>query len=253
MGRNFLGEFEQRVLLAILRCDAKAYPIDIRREVPRASGHEPSRGAFYTTLDRLEAKKLVRWTAESGDARPRRLAATPLHRHARRRDGAARLAQGAARALARPRRDPYRVMTHRDSTGIGRSGIRASSTASCGLDPEARVAARQTRRKHSRRSARGVFVLIPIPSRRRCGTGSRPSARASLRRQPLAAARLTYPRSNPMWFELSSDLQDGVPQLQARIRDLRADRAHAGVRDRRGDHRIRVCRPRAVPRPAGGR
>ena len=66
MGRNFLGEFEQRVLLAILRCE-KAYPIEIRREVTRASGHEPSRGAFYTTLDRLEAKKLVRWIAESGD------------------------------------------------------------------------------------------------------------------------------------------------------------------------------------------
>ena len=68
MGRNFLGEFEQRVLLAILRCDAKAYPIAIRKEVARASGHEPSRGAFYTTLDRLEAKHLVRWTAEGGDA-----------------------------------------------------------------------------------------------------------------------------------------------------------------------------------------
>jgi len=68
MGRTFLGEFEQRVLLAILRCDAKAYPIEIRKEVTRASGHEPSRGAFYTTLDRLDAKQLVRWTAEGGDA-----------------------------------------------------------------------------------------------------------------------------------------------------------------------------------------
>lgn len=68
MGRNFLGEFEQRVLLAILRCDHRAYPIEIRKEVTRASGHEPSRGAFYTTLDRLEAKRLVRWTAEGGDA-----------------------------------------------------------------------------------------------------------------------------------------------------------------------------------------
>lgn len=68
MGRAFLGEFEQRVLLAILRSDANAFPIEIRREVTRASGHEPSRGAFYTTLDRLEAKKLVRWTAEPGDA-----------------------------------------------------------------------------------------------------------------------------------------------------------------------------------------
>jgi PadR family transcriptional regulator PadR len=68
MGRTFLGEFEQRVLLAILRCDANAYPIAIRKEVTRASGHEPSRGAFYTTLDRLEAKQLVRWTAQGGDA-----------------------------------------------------------------------------------------------------------------------------------------------------------------------------------------
>ncbi len=68
MGRTFLGEFEQRVLLAILRSESNAFPIDIRREVTRASGHEPSRGAFYTTLDRLEAKKLVRWTTESGDA-----------------------------------------------------------------------------------------------------------------------------------------------------------------------------------------
>ena len=82
MGRNFLGEFEQRVLLAILRCDGRAYPIEIRKEVARASGHEPSRGAFYTTLDRLEAKKLVRWTTESGDANreglaQRKFAVTP--------------------------------------------------------------------------------------------------------------------------------------------------------------------------------
>ena len=58
MGRAFLGEFEQRVMLAILRCDTKAYA-DLRfgkRGGLRASGHEPSRGAFYTTLDRLDAK-----------------------------------------------------------------------------------------------------------------------------------------------------------------------------------------------------
>ena len=66
MGRAFLGEFEQRVLLAILRCTESPYPIEIRREVARTSGHDPSRGAFYTTLDRLEVKGLVRWTAEAG-------------------------------------------------------------------------------------------------------------------------------------------------------------------------------------------
>jgi DNA-binding PadR family transcriptional regulator len=68
MARTFLGEFEQRVLLAILRCEKHAYPIEIRKEITRASGVEPSRGAFYTTLDRLEAKKLLRWTSERGDA-----------------------------------------------------------------------------------------------------------------------------------------------------------------------------------------
>jgi DNA-binding PadR family transcriptional regulator len=68
MGRAFLGEFEQRVLLAILRCDRRAYPLEIRKEIARASGRDPSRGAFYTTLDRLEAKKLVRWSTESGTA-----------------------------------------------------------------------------------------------------------------------------------------------------------------------------------------
>lgn len=68
MGRAFLGEFEQRVLLAILRCSDKPFPIEIRQEVGRTSGHHPSRGALYTTLDRLEAKGLVRWTPESGEA-----------------------------------------------------------------------------------------------------------------------------------------------------------------------------------------
>jgi DNA-binding PadR family transcriptional regulator len=76
MGRAFLGEFEQRVLLAILRCGETPFPIQIRQEVARTSGHNPSRGALYTTLDRLEAKGLVRWAPESGeagrDALPRR-------------------------------------------------------------------------------------------------------------------------------------------------------------------------------------
>jgi len=82
MGRAFLGEFEQRVLLAILRCEREPVPIEIRKEVARASGHEPTRGAFYTTLDRLEAKGLVRWTTEAGtegrDGLPqRKFAVTP--------------------------------------------------------------------------------------------------------------------------------------------------------------------------------
>ena len=154
MGRNFLGEFEQRVLLAILRCDAKAYPIEIRKEIARASGHEPSRGAFYTTLDRLEAKQLVRWTAEGGDAGrdglpQRKFTVTP--------EGvkALRASRKALLELWNGLDDILRIMTSRSGSGIG---IRDQGHRRvCRLDPQARVAARQTRRKHSRRSARGVL------------------------------------------------------------------------------------------------
>jgi DNA-binding PadR family transcriptional regulator len=65
MGRSFLGEFEQRVLLTMLRC-GDARPVEIRRELARLSNQAVSRGAFYTTLDRLEAKQLIRWTAVEG-------------------------------------------------------------------------------------------------------------------------------------------------------------------------------------------
>ena len=68
MGRAFLGEFEQRVLLAMLRCGEQPRPVEIRRELARASNQEISRGAFYTTLDRLEGKGLIKWAATPGDA-----------------------------------------------------------------------------------------------------------------------------------------------------------------------------------------
>jgi PadR family transcriptional regulator len=68
MGRSFLGEFEQRVLLTILRCGNDARPVEIRRELARLSNQDVSRGAFYTTLDRLEGKQLIRWTGVAGGA-----------------------------------------------------------------------------------------------------------------------------------------------------------------------------------------
>lgn len=68
MGRTFLGEFEQRVLLTILRCGDNARPVEIRRELARLSNQDISRGAFYTTLDRLEAKDLIKWTDIAGGA-----------------------------------------------------------------------------------------------------------------------------------------------------------------------------------------
>jgi PadR family transcriptional regulator PadR len=55
-----LGEFEQVVLLAILRLNDDAYGVTIRGEITKCTGREPAPGALYTTLDRLEDKGLVR-------------------------------------------------------------------------------------------------------------------------------------------------------------------------------------------------
>jgi PadR family transcriptional regulator PadR len=51
-----LGEFEQIVLLAILRLDERAYGVTIREEIAAKTGRDPSPGALYTTLTRLEEK-----------------------------------------------------------------------------------------------------------------------------------------------------------------------------------------------------
>jgi len=64
MANGFLGEFEQMVLLAILQMDDKAYGLEIRREIEESAQRSVSRGAFYTTLDRLEKKGYLRWAEE---------------------------------------------------------------------------------------------------------------------------------------------------------------------------------------------
>ncbi len=76
--RSFLGEFEQRLLLAMLRCGERPRPVDIRRELARVSNQQVSRGAFYTTLDRLEAKKLIKSTTVAGNCGARRAAGSLL-------------------------------------------------------------------------------------------------------------------------------------------------------------------------------
>jgi PadR family transcriptional regulator, regulatory protein PadR len=65
-----LGEFEQVVLLAILRLGDGAYGVTIRREIAECTEREPAPGALYTTLDRLEEKGLVASTY--GDPTPER-------------------------------------------------------------------------------------------------------------------------------------------------------------------------------------
>ncbi len=70
MSQGFLGEFEQMVLLAVLRLGDGAYGLAIRDELTSVTGREPSSGALYTTLDRLERKGLV--ASREGESSPER-------------------------------------------------------------------------------------------------------------------------------------------------------------------------------------
>jgi PadR family transcriptional regulator PadR len=69
-GTPSLGEFEQMVLLAILRVGKEAYGVSIRSEIQNRAGRNPSSGALYTTLDRLEEKGLL--NSRMGDPSPQR-------------------------------------------------------------------------------------------------------------------------------------------------------------------------------------
>ena len=59
MSRDRLGEFEQIVLLAVLRLGDGAYGVPVRREIEKRTGRSLTVGALYRTLDRLEAKGYV--------------------------------------------------------------------------------------------------------------------------------------------------------------------------------------------------
>jgi len=67
---GFLGEFEQMLLLAVMRLDAEAYGIRLMEELDERAGRSVSRGSVYVTLDRLEAKGWI--TSEMSESRPER-------------------------------------------------------------------------------------------------------------------------------------------------------------------------------------
>ena len=54
-----LGEFEQMVLLAIVRLEGEVYGVPIVEEIERCTGREVSPAAVYVTLRRLEEKGFV--------------------------------------------------------------------------------------------------------------------------------------------------------------------------------------------------
>ena len=67
---DFLGEFEQLVLIALIRLGDEAYGMAVRRELESRARRDVSIGAVYATLDRLENKGLVKAKiGESSDER----------------------------------------------------------------------------------------------------------------------------------------------------------------------------------------
>ena len=69
-GRDYLGEFEHIVLLALLRRADQAYGVTVRREIQERTNRDVSLGAVYATLERLQTKGYV--TSFQGDPTPER-------------------------------------------------------------------------------------------------------------------------------------------------------------------------------------
>jgi PadR family transcriptional regulator PadR len=69
-GIETLGEFEQLVLLAIVRLAPNAYGSTIRMLIEERTGRSVAIGALYTALDRLERKGYV--SSSLSDPTPQR-------------------------------------------------------------------------------------------------------------------------------------------------------------------------------------
>ncbi len=71
MGKEgYPGEFEQMLLLAVMRLRSEAYGIGLMEELESRAGRRVSRGSVYVTLDRLEDKGWI--MSEMSASRPER-------------------------------------------------------------------------------------------------------------------------------------------------------------------------------------
>ena len=70
MNPQYLGEFEEIVLIAILRLRDNAYGVTIRSLIEEETKRTTSIGAVYTTLERLETKGYI--SSKQGEATPER-------------------------------------------------------------------------------------------------------------------------------------------------------------------------------------
>jgi len=69
---EILGAFEQAVLVGVLQLGEDAYGRAILRETAARLGRDPSAGAVYATLDRLEAQGLLTSQLDERTGRARR-------------------------------------------------------------------------------------------------------------------------------------------------------------------------------------
>ena len=67
-----LGSLEEQVMLAVVRTSNEAYGMNVRRELERVTERSLTIGSVYATLDRLEAKDLLRSRRTFGNGPSRR-------------------------------------------------------------------------------------------------------------------------------------------------------------------------------------
>jgi PadR family transcriptional regulator, regulatory protein PadR len=66
--RDYLGNFELMVMLALMQLAEEAYGVAILREIEERSGREVAPSSLYAALERLEEKGLV--SSELGEPTP---------------------------------------------------------------------------------------------------------------------------------------------------------------------------------------
>jgi len=103
-----LGEFEYLLIAAAAGLGDNAYGAAIREEIEATTGRKCSIGALYTTIDRLEAKALLKtWmsgaTPQRGGRAKRMVRVTPKGVESAKNfyDAMARISRGAAWAVNR--------------------------------------------------------------------------------------------------------------------------------------------------------
>jgi len=87
MSRNYLGEFEEIVLLTVGVLEDNAYGVTIKDEIQQRTGRKASIGALHSALNRLEKKGYLRSreggaTTERGGRRKRYFTVTTYGKRA---------------------------------------------------------------------------------------------------------------------------------------------------------------------------